>query len=58
MSNTLPKSTSTAPHKGTYNMKKVLEFLFALGESMGKARAAAMFTRMGNYEAAKKVMAD
>jgi len=39
-------------------MKKVLEFLFALGESMGKARTAAMFTRMGNYEAAKKVMAD
>jgi hypothetical protein len=39
-------------------MKKFLKFLFALGESFGKARAATYFTRMGNYDAARKVMAE
>lgn len=37
-------------------MKKVLKFLFAVGESFGKARAASYYTRQGNIEAAKKVM--
>ena len=39
-------------------MKKFLKTLFEICESFGKARAAAMFTRMGDYEAAKKVMQD
>lgn len=37
-------------------MKSILAFVFSIFESMGKARAAAMFTRMGDYEAARKVM--
>jgi hypothetical protein len=37
-------------------MKSFFKFLFAIGESFGKARAATYFTRIGNYEAAKKVM--
>ena len=37
-------------------MNKFLKLMFAIGESFGKARAATYFTRMGNYEAAKKVM--
>lgn len=37
-------------------MKNFLNALMALFESMGKARAAAMFTRMGNYDAARKIM--
>lgn len=37
-------------------MKCFIEFLFSIGESMGRARAAAMFTRMGNYQAAKQIM--
>ncbi len=37
-------------------MKSFLKFLFAIGESFGKARAASYYTRQGNIEAAKKVM--
>jgi len=37
-------------------MKNFLKTLFAICESMGRARAATYFARQGNYEAAKKVM--
>jgi len=37
-------------------MKNFLKFLFAIGESFGRARAASYFTRMGDYESARKVM--
>lgn len=39
-------------------MKNVLVTIFAIFESFGKARAAAYFSRMGNYEAAKRIMAE
>lgn len=39
-------------------MKRFLKILFVIGESFGKARAASYFTRMGNFEAARKVMQD
>jgi|694.fasta_scaffold138318_4 hypothetical protein len=39
-------------------MKAFLKFLFVIGESFGKARAASYYTRMGNIEAARKVMKD
>ncbi len=39
-------------------MKSFLKTLFAICESMGKARAATYYTRQGDYEAAKKVMQD
>ncbi len=39
-------------------MKQFLKTLFALCESLGKARAASYYSRQGNYEAAKKVMQD
>lgn len=37
-------------------MKKIFKFLFAVGESFGRARAASYFTRMGDYQSARKVM--
>lgn len=37
-------------------MKSFLKTLFALCESMGRARAASYYTRMGDYESARKVM--
>ena len=37
-------------------MKSFLTTLFAIFESFGKARAATYFSRMGNYEAAKRIM--
>jgi len=37
-------------------MKNFFKFLFAIGESIGKARAATYFTRQGNYEAARKII--
>ena len=37
-------------------MKSVLNTIVAFFESVGKARAASHYTRMGNYEAARKVM--
>lgn len=37
-------------------MKSFFKFIYSIGESFGRARAATYFTRMGNYEAAKKVM--
>lgn len=37
-------------------MKSIFKFLFAVCESFGKARAASYYTRMGNVEAARKVM--
>lgn len=37
-------------------MKKVLNFLVDFLGSIGKARAATTFTRMGRYDLAKEVM--
>ncbi len=39
-------------------MKSVLKTLFSIFESIGKVRAATHYSRMGNYEAARKVMQD
>ena len=37
-------------------MKSLIKILFAIGESFGRARAAAYFSRQGDYESARKVM--
>ena len=37
-------------------MKRFFDLLFSIGESMGRARAAAMFTRMGDLKSAKQIM--
>lgn len=37
-------------------MKNFLHTILAFFESVGKAKAATYYSRMGNYEAAKKVM--
>lgn len=37
-------------------MKTVLQTIYSLFESIGRARAATYYTRQGNHEAAKKVM--
>ena len=37
-------------------MKTILNTIYIICESFGRARAATYFTRTGNYEAAKKVM--
>jgi len=39
-------------------MKNFLQILFVFCESFGKARAATYFTRMGDYESARKVMSN
>jgi hypothetical protein len=39
-------------------MKSFFNTLYQIFESMGKARAASYYSRMGNFEAAKKVMMD
>jgi len=39
-------------------MKTVLNTIVAFFESVGRARAATHYTRMGNYEAARKIMQD
>lgn len=39
-------------------MKTFLESICSFFESWGKARAATYYSRMGNYEAAKKVMSE
>lgn len=54
--NTLPKSSNTVPYKGIYKMKIFLRKLFNFFEMMGKVRAATHFSRIGDYESAKKVM--
>ncbi len=37
---------------------KLLNYIYSILESVGKARAATHFARMGNYEAARRIMAD
>lgn len=37
-------------------MKSFLKTLIGIFESMGHARAATYYSRMGNHEAAKKIM--
>ena len=39
-------------------MKTFLHYIFVFCESFGKARAATYFVRQGDYESARKVMAD
>lgn len=39
-------------------MKNFLKFLFSVGESFGRARAASYFTRQGDYDRARRVMFD
>lgn len=39
-------------------MKSLLQFLFSVGESLGRARAASYFTRQGEYDRARRVMFD
>lgn len=39
-------------------MKKFFIKFFNICESIGRARAASYFTRLGDYEAAKKVMTE
>ena len=39
-------------------MKKFLIYLYSVFESIGKARAASHYTRMGNYKMAKKIMSE
>lgn len=37
-------------------MKHILKFLFAIGESFGKARAATAMARIHKYEEARQIM--
>ena len=37
-------------------MKTVLHTILAFFESVGKARAATYYSRIGNYDAARKIM--
>ena len=39
-------------------MKSFLNTIASFFESIGKARAATYYSRLGNYEAARKVMQD
>ena len=39
-------------------MKPVFNYIYSIFESFGRARAATYFARIGNYEAARKIMAD
>ena len=39
-------------------MKNIVIYIFSVFETFGKARAATYFARMGDYDAAKKVMAE
>lgn len=39
-------------------MKFVLKYIYSILESVGKARAATHFARTGNYEAARRIMAE
>lgn len=39
-------------------MKSILNYIYSILESFGKARAATHFARMGDFEAARKVMAE
>jgi hypothetical protein len=39
-------------------MKTVINYLWSIIESFGKARAASHFARMGDHEAARRIMAE
>jgi hypothetical protein len=39
-------------------MKSFFNYIYSILESFGKARAATHFARMGDFEAARKVMAE
>ena len=39
-------------------MKSFLKYLYDVVESIGRAKAASHLARMGNYEAAKRVMVE
>jgi hypothetical protein len=39
-------------------MKPVINYIYSIFESFGKARAASYFARIGNYEAARRIMAE
>ena len=39
-------------------MKSILTTLLSIFESMGKARAATYFTRIGDYDSARRIMND
>ena len=39
-------------------MKSVIHYIFSVFESFGRARAATYFARIGDYDSAKRVMAE
>ena len=39
-------------------MKSIINSIWSVLDSFGRARAASHFARQGNYEAAKRVMAE
>lgn len=39
-------------------MKKIWDYLMAMAESFGKARAATVMARMGKYEDARRIMSN
>jgi len=39
-------------------MKTIINYIWSVFESFGKARAASHFARIGNYEAARRIMAE
>jgi hypothetical protein len=39
-------------------MKAVLNYIWSVMDSFGRARAASHFARMGDHEAARRVMAE
>jgi hypothetical protein len=39
-------------------MKTIINYIWSVFESFGKARAASYFARIGNYEAARQIMAE
>lgn len=39
-------------------MKTIINYIWSVLDSFGRARAASYFARQGNYEAARQIMAE
>jgi hypothetical protein len=39
-------------------MKKIINYVWSIIDSIGRARAASHFARQGNHEAARRIMAE
>lgn len=53
-----PQGDVEYSHKEKRKMKKILKSIYCFFESMGRARAATVFARRGNYKMAQEIMGE